>query len=713
MVMPGMKNTAMIDKDEIDIFEYIKVIKDNRWFIILCMAIFIVVGVCYVKLSTPVYQANVIFKIDSDKSRISNFGQNIANLFSLSSSTTIEREIIQSRGFLRKTINELNLTTVVTPQKTSFLNSIMAGLSRDPKVITIDKLVTIKNDNEKFKLVVTNEKLGRYTLTNMTTKRKLNGEVGKLATNSDSTIFVSSINAKKGDVFNISKIDSYQAAINLQNRLQVKEIGKSSLSGTGILEISLTGTNKNKIQHILANISDNYLLFNKKRYALEAERSLAFLHAEIPIVKKRLVLSENKLEKYRESNGSVDLSIESKLALGSLTNIETQLNELVYEESNVATKYTKKHPIYIALINKRKILLTEKARLSKKIDKFPTTQREILRLTRVVKSDSQIYNQLKQKEQELSVVKQTAIGTVTILDSAHSFSQPIKPKKTLIVIMFTFLGFIISTVIVLLRYMMIKGIISTNEINDLGFEIYGNIPYSKNQKKIVKNKNDEDTNLLAIKYHDDIAIEALRLLRTNIYFLQKKMDAKVVMLCSPDVGAGKSFITTNLAILFAKSGKKVLVIDANMKNGSIASIFSIKATLGLSDYLKGDITLDTIITSSQLVNNLDVICCGGFVDNSSELLMTPKLESLMTKVSSDYDIVIIDTPASLATSDSVLISEFCKLRLVVGYFSKTSQKEIMTLKKIFLKNDIDITGFIVNGIDQKSSINCEFSHYTK
>ncbi|WP_146107003.1 tyrosine-protein kinase family protein [Photobacterium aquimaris] len=141
--------------------------------------------------------------------------------------------------------------------------------------------------------------------------------------------------------------------------------------------------------------------------------------------------------------------------------------------------------------------------------------------------------------------------------------------------------------------------------------------------------------------------------------------------------------------------------------------FSINTRVGLSNYLKEEVTLDEIINSSKLVDNLDVICCGELVDNSSELLMTSKLESLITKVSSDYDIVIIDTPASLAASDSVLISEYCKLRLVVGYFSKTSTKEIMTLKKIFLKNDIDITGFIINGIDEKSSVNCEFSHYTK
>lgn len=698
------------DKDEIDFFEYVKIIKDNRWFIIFSMIFFIVVGVCYAKLSTPVYQANVIFKVDNDKSRISNLGQDIANLFSLSSSTVVETETIKSRKFLSKTIDDLDLQIVVTPQKKSFFKNILSKLSYDPKKVNVDKLVVNNKENDHFELIVTDAKLGCYTLINELTNTQLDGRVGELEKNANYSILISSIDARNGDVFNINVVDEYQAAINLQGKLQVKEIGKPSLDGAGILQVSITGTDKEKIQAILANISENYLMYNKKRYALEAEHSLAFLKVEIPLVKKRLILSENKLEQYRENHGSVDLNVESKLGLDSLANVENQLNELVYQESSIATKYTKKHPIYIALIKKRQILLAEKARLNKKIDKFPTIQREILRLSRVVKSDSQIYEQLKQKEQELSVVKRTAIGTATVLDSAHSLTQPIKPKKAIIVIMFTFLGFILSTVIVLLRYMTITGIISTREVNELGFEIYGNIPYSKNQAQLVK---DENNKLLTISYDDDIAIEALRLLRANIYFLQKKMEANIVMLCSPDVGSGKSFITTNLATLFAKSKKKVLVIDADMKSGAIAELFSINTRVGLSNYLKGEATLDEIINSSKLVDNLDVICCGDLVDNSSELLMTSKLESLTTKVSSDYDIVIIDTPASLAMSDSVLISEYCKLRLVVGYFSKTSTKEIMTLKKIFLKNDIDITGFIINGIDKKSSVNCEFSHYTK
>ncbi|OBU14608.1 polysaccharide biosynthesis tyrosine autokinase [Photobacterium aquimaris] len=698
------------DKDEIDFFEYVKIIKDNRWFIIFSMIFFIVVGVCYAKLSTPVYQANVIFKVDNDKSRISNLGQDIANLFSLSSSTVVETETIKSRKFLSQTIDDLNLQVVVTPRKKSFFKDVLSKLSHDPKKVNVGKLVVNNKQNDHFELIVTDAKLGYYTLIDKLTNTQLKGRVGELEKTANYSILISSINAHNGDVFDINVLDQYQAAINLQAKLKVNEIGKPSLDGAAILQVSITGTDKEKIQEILANISKNYLMFNKKRYALEAAHSLAFLKAEMPLVKKRLIVSENKLEQYRENHGSVDLNVESKLALDSLANVENQLNELVYQESSVATKYTKKHPIYIALIKKRQILLAEKARLSAKIDKFPTTQREVLRLSRVVKSDSLIYEQLKQKEQELSVVKRTAIGTATILDSAHSLTQPIKPKKTIIVIMFTFLGFILSTVIVLLRYMTIKGIISTREVNELGFEMYGNIPYSKNQSQLAK---DENNKLLAISHDDDIAIEALRLLRANIYFLQKKMEANIVMLCSPDIGSGKSFITTNLATLFAKSRKKVLVIDADMKSGAIADLFSINTRVGLSNYLKEEVTLDEIINSSKLVDNLDVICCGELVDNSSELLMTSKLESLITKVSSDYDIVIIDTPASLAASDSVLISEYCKLRLVVGYFSKTSTKEIMTLKKIFLKNDIDITGFIINGIDEKSSVNCEFSHYTK
>ncbi|PST96422.1 tyrosine-protein kinase, partial [Photobacterium aquimaris] len=693
-----------------DFFEYVKIIKDNRWFIIFSMIFFIVVGVCYAKLSTPVYQANVIFKVDNDKSRISNLGQDIANLFSLSSSTVVETETIKSRKFLSQTIDDLNLQVVVTPRKKSFFKDVLSKLSHDPKKVNVGKLVVNNKQNDHFELIVTDAKLGYYTLIDKLTNTQLKGRVGELEKTANYSILISSINAHNGDVFDINVLDQYQAAINLQAKLKVNEIGKPSLDGAAILQVSITGTDKEKIQEILANISKNYLMFNKKRYALEAAHSLAFLKAEMPLVKKRLIVSENKLEQYRENHGSVDLNVESKLALDSLANVENQLNELVYQESSVATKYTKKHPIYIALIKKRQILLAEKARLSAKIDKFPTTQREVLRLSRVVKSDSLIYEQLKQKEQELSVVKRTAIGTATILDSAHSLTQPIKPKKTIIVIMFTFLGFILSTVIVLLRYMTIKGIISTREVNELGFEMYGNIPYSKNQSQLAK---DENNKLLAISHDDDIAIEALRLLRANIYFLQKKMEANIVMLCSPDIGSGKSFITTNLATLFAKSRKKVLVIDADMKSGAIADLFSINTRVGLSNYLKEEVTLDEIINSSKLVDNLDVICCGELVDNSSELLMTSKLESLITKVSSDYDIVIIDTPASLAASDSVLISEYCKLRLVVGYFSKTSTKEIMTLKKIFLKNDIDITGFIINGIDEKSSVNCEFSHYTK
>lgn len=168
------------DKDEIDFFEYVKIIKDNRWFIIFSMIFFIVVGVCYAKLSTPVYQANVIFKVDNDKSRISNLGQDIANLFSLSSSTVVETETIKSRKFLSKTIDDLDLQIVVTPQKKSFFKNILSKLSYDPKKVNVDKLVVNNKENDHFELIVTDAKLGCYTLINELTNTQLEGRVGEL-----------------------------------------------------------------------------------------------------------------------------------------------------------------------------------------------------------------------------------------------------------------------------------------------------------------------------------------------------------------------------------------------------------------------------------------------------------------------------------------------------------------------------------------------------
>lgn len=240
----------------------------------------------------------------------------------------------------------------------------------------------------------------------------------------------------------------------MQRGLSVSERGKQ----TGILQLSMTGENRTKIKEILDDISQNYFLQNVERNSAEAEKSLVFLKKHLPEIKSQLNNAEDKLNHYRQLNESVDLNLEAKSALEVMVNVESQLNELTFKESDISQRFTKEHPAYIALLDKRKTLLSEKARLNKRVEKLPKTQQEILRLTRNVEVNQQIYVELLNKVQELSIVKASTVGNVRILDSAQSYSQAVKPKKALIVVLATLLGSMLSVAIALLRAAFHKGV---------------------------------------------------------------------------------------------------------------------------------------------------------------------------------------------------------------------------------------------------------------
>ncbi|HBX9334235.1 TPA: tyrosine-protein kinase, partial [Klebsiella pneumoniae] len=155
---------------------------------------------------------------------------------------------------------------------------------------------------------------------------------------------------------------------------------------TGILNISLTGDNPVLIEKIVNSIADNYLAQNIARQAAQDAKSLDFLNKQLPEVRSELDIAESKLNEYRRQSDSVDLSLEAKSVLDQIVNVDNQLNELTFRESEISQLYTKEHPTYKALLEKRKTLQDEKAKLNKKVSSMPETQQEILRLSRDVES---------------------------------------------------------------------------------------------------------------------------------------------------------------------------------------------------------------------------------------------------------------------------------------------------------------------------------------
>ncbi|PSW03946.1 tyrosine-protein kinase [Photobacterium lipolyticum] len=702
---PNQLNTtvAKSNADEIDLGKLFGILIDNRWNIILITFIFAVVGVAYALLATPIYKADALIQVEQKSSGMPALGD-MGEMFGSESSATTEIEIIKSRMVIGKTVDKLNLTTVVTPNYLPVVGKGLARLQGEQADIDIGRFeVPDYVSQPVYTLTVTDSDTGNYVLTDKDEREVLSGKAGELALQGDYRLFVSLLKAEDGASFTISKRSRLDAIQELQQNLAVSERGKQ----TGILQLSLTGENRADIERILNDISQYYFLQNVERNSAEAENSLAFLRTHLPDIKTELTASEDTLNRYRQENDSIDLGLEAKSTLEVMVSLEAQLNELTFKESEISQRFTKEHPAYISLLDKRKTLLSERERLNRQVQKLPKTQREVLRMTRDVEVNQQIYVQLLNKVQELNIVKASTVGNVRILDSAKSYTRAVKPKKPLIVVLATLLGGMLAVAIALLRAAFHRGVESPDEIEAIGLPVYASVPMSDWQIELEKKQKSKkqlsvQETLLAVSNPADLSIEALRSLRTSLHFAMMEAKNNIVMISGPSPGIGKSFISANMAAVIAKAGQRVLIIDADMRKGQMERQMAVTHTPGLSAYLSGQENIETLIKEPG-VENLHYIGRGAVPPNPSELLMHPRFKALMEWASENYELVIVDTPPILAVTDPAIVGAHAGTTLLVGRFGQNAVKEIEVTKQRFEQNGIEVKGFILNAVVRKAS----------
>lgn len=704
-IVQNTQANASSGSDEIDLGKLFGILIDSRWLIIITTFIFSCIGIGYALLATPIYKADALIQIEPKSSGMPALGGDMAEMFGgAESSATTEIEIIKSRMVLGDTVDKLNLITVATPIYTPVFGKGLARLLGDSHQIEVSRFIvpvnTLSNNNV---LTITNSELGEYSLASSEGRELLIGKVGTLATNNGYSLFVTQLIGADGATFSINNISRLNAIQSLQQALSIAEQGKQ----TGILQLSIAGENRAKIKNILNDISQTYFLQNVARNSAEAENSLVFLKQHLPKIKQQLTLAEDKLNRYRQENESVDLGLEAKTTLDTMVTLEAQLNQLTFKESDISQLYTKEHPAYIALLDKRKTLMKEKMRLNKRIEKLPRTQRAVLRLTRDVEVNQQIYVQLLNKVQELSIVKASTVGNVRILDNAQAYSQAVKPKKSLIVILATLLGCMLSVAIVLLRAALHRGVENPDEIEALGLPVYASIPLSPLQSDLdkkykLKKQHTVDETLLTIANPADLSIEALRSLRTSLHFAMMEARNNIVMISGPSPSIGKSFVTANMAAVMAKGGQRVLIIDADMRKGQMERQMCVDSKPGLADYLSGQQTLEQVIKSPG-VENLDFIARGSVPPNPSELLIHPRLKALLDWASENYDLVLVDTPPILAVTDPAIVGAHAGTTMIVARFGLNPVKEIEVTKNRFAQNGIEVKGCILNAVERKAS----------
>jgi tyrosine-protein kinase Etk/Wzc len=327
---------------------------------------------------------------------------------------------------------------------------------------------------------------------------------------------------------------------------------------------------------------------------------------------------------------------------------------------------------------------------SRDVKKLPTTQQEVLKLSNEVELTKVMYTSLLNNIQQLRLVSAGEVGSVRVIDFAEQVTKPTKPKKRVILSIALFLGFLLGTAIISIRNKLSSGVKSSSFIEkETGYTVYAKVPKGNP-------KGTKGTRPLAVVEPDDVAVEALRALRSSLEFSMMDEGGSVIGVSGLIPGVGKSFISVNLAALFAGLGKKVLLIDADLRKGRLHKEFGIRRGNGLSQVLLRTAKPEEVVHSTE-VENLFVIPCGNVPANPAELLGSKHYAEIIEQFKSEYDLVIVDTPPIMLVTDAALACRVAAQVVMVIEYNKHSIEAIKDGMSQILKGNAHAhASFVIN-----------------
>ena len=725
---PLIQSSNQLD-DEIDLGGLLGALIDGKWLIILVTLIISFFGVAKSFLDIPIYKADAMLQVKEHSQTLAGLDPFTGSLENNIPVMT-EIGIIKSRMILGKTVKNMNLDIIAKPKYYPVIGEVIARYfqkqNQDNIVskplfgqfsyawggeeIQVEE-ITIPADWENEELTLVAGAKGRFQLIH-DGELILKGEVGKLARKQlkDSqepiSIFVSLLKSRPNTQFVITRQSRSIAIGQLKHNLTVREEGKNS----GLLELTLESHNPELAVQVLNEISNIYVQQNVDHKSAESQKTLAFLEDQLPTLKVELEAANNILNEYKNRKGSIDLDVETKNILDSVVDTKTQETLLQQQRDELRQRYTEAHPSVVATDKQIARLQKQIRSHTAMVKTLPKTQQIILELSGDVEVKTNLYTTLFNNAQTLRVAKAGTVGDVRIVDYAEFPDEPIKPKKILIIGGAFVLGLFLGIVAVFIRKSMQVGIEDPDLIEkQLNIPIYATVPYSANQEKLTNKYHKKNSkievnqkSILALEANDDMAIESLRSLRTTLHFALLEAKNNIIVITGPSLGIGKSFISTNLAAIMADTGKKILLIDGDMRKGYLNKILGINRENGLSEIILNNITVEKA-THTIPQANFDFIATGAIPPNPSELLLHQNFSTFLEIVSKQYDLVIIDSPPILAVTDAAIIGRMASAAFMVVKAGEHPMREIeQSVKKLF-NADVNLKGIVFNATPVSSS----------
>ena len=505
------------------------------------------------------------------------------------------------------------------------------------------------------------------------------------------------LRARSGTQFKVTKRRRASVIDDLQTDLRISEKGKK----TGILSVALDGKDPKKVAAILDSIGRTYVRQNVERKSAEAAKTLEFVQEQIPIVRKNVDATEAAVQQYQLKKGSVDLDAETQAMLDRAVDIEKSLSELELNKAELKQRFTENHPVLLSLKEKGEKLRGERAALETKLRGLPQQELESVRLHRDAKVASELYFLLLNKSQELNVVKSGTIGNVRVLDAALAPYEPVSPKKAPVLALSLLLGLAAGIAAAFARKALDQGVEDPAEIEaHTGISVYASVHHSAREEQLARQRNPSATgpSVLATVDPADLAVESLRSLRTALQFALTDAQNNVVSMSGPSPGVGKSFVSVNLAHVLAAGGKRVLLIDGDLRRGRLHRYLGGKRALGLSEVVSGQSSLADV-TRKTGQENLEFIPTGKLPPNPAELVGSPRFRAFLADVAPRYDLVLIDTPPILAVTDGAVIARHAGVNLLAVRAGRHPMREIGLAVKHFMDAGATVHGIVFNAVN--------------
>lgn len=691
--------TLGLETDEIDLLRFLNQLWSKKWLVLTMTLAGLVCGALSILWTTPQYRSDVLLQIDQTESASKGLVADLASGMggAVSNSTAAQIALIQSRFILDSVVQLLNLNIDVHPKATSFWEKIHSTW-QTKRAVTINTFDVPKhNVNEVFELLL--DKPQHVLLLNLKNQVILQGPIGVLITDKTRKIRlkIDKVSAPIGAKFSLKKLSQASATQGLMNKLGVVELGGKKNQTTGIFDLSLVGPNPKKLVDALNVIAKIATEKDAEKKSQEASQTLNFLYKQLPITKGDLERAELGLNQYRAKSGKINIRIQTEFLLHQLEDLDKTLNELHIKKLEMLQHYTVHHPNLIALQTQMNAMDINRSQLEKALKTLPASDQIAINLLRDVNVKKHLYLILLNKIQELQVVKAGTVSGIRVLSEAKMPDAALPNRNWLVYAGSAFMGLLLSIVCIFGRRWLFPRVEDPHwcerRFNLTNLAV---IPFCKEQALTAASMDSSKQMPLAAHiYPRSLFVESLRSLRTSLQVSLLATESKVVSIMGISPNVGKSFISANLAYLLASAGKRVLLLDADLRRGTLHKYLNIPCSPGLAEVLQNTVSIEDALNKSD-IENLTCLPRGVYPSAPSELLMGAGFKSLIQTLSEQFDIIIIDTAPVLLVTDAVIVGGVSGTNYLVFGAGAHQPAEIEVALKRLLSAGVVLQGSIYN-----------------